>query len=648
MAEALVAKLRPRSKAARYALGVVAVLAALTLRILLTPLTGRGAPFVIFFGATLLTSLLAGAGPAALCFALSVPIAVRLFVLPEGYPIYQAVFQAVLYGGDGVLVIVLITLVRRWQERAKAANRRLEEANEERQRALVRTRETIDLAPDAYFLAGLDAHYTDVNQAACRLLGYDRDELLGMTILDLIHPDDVPRLKSQRQTLLVPGTVLTNEWMLKRKDGSFVPVEVSANILGDGRWQAFVRDITERRRITREREEAFGRELIAHQQAEAANAQLRESEERFRLTIEEAPIGMALVALDGRFERVNHMLCEITGYSAEELVRLTFKDITHPDDVAKDVELARQLAHGDIPRYQLEKRYIRKDGSIVFIVLSASILRGPEGDARYYIVRVEDITARKRAEEALERAVAVRDDVLGIVAHDLRNPLGVILMQASLLERSGPEPERRDQKPREMIVRSAKRMNRLIQDLLDVSLAEAGQLKVNPARVSTRELMHEAVEAQAALATASNLTLRLDVADDVPDILGDYDRLLQVFENLIGNAIKFTPSGGRITVSALAQTGEVRFSVADTGAGIAREGLTHVFDRFWQGKTHARRLGAGLGLPITRGIVLAHDGRIWVESAVGQGTTLFFTIPLAPSASERTSVTGRTERACPL
>jgi PAS domain S-box-containing protein len=342
------------------------------------------------------------------------------------------------------------------------------------------------------------------------------------------------------------------------------------------------------------------------------------------------------------------MLCEITGYSAEELVRLTFKDITHPDDVAKDVQLARQLAHGDIPRYQLEKRYIRKDGSIVFIVLSASILRGPEGDARYYIVRVEDITARKRAEEALERAVAVRDDVLGIVAHDLRNPLGVILMQASLLERSGPEPERRDQKPREMIVRSAKRMNRLIQDLLDVSLAEAGQLKVNPARVSTRELMHEAVEAQAALATASNLTLRLDVADDVPDILGDYDRLLQVFENLIGNAIKFTPSGGRITVSALAQTGEVRFSVADTGAGIAREGLTHVFDRFWQGKTHARRLGAGLGLPITRGIVLAHDGRIWVESAVGQGTTLFFTIPLAPSASERTSVTGRTERACPL
>jgi signal transduction histidine kinase len=262
-------------------------------------------------------------------------------------------------------------------------------------------------------------------------------------------------------------------------------------------------------------------------------------------------------------------------------------------------------------------------------------LRGPEGDARYYIIRVEDITARKRAEEALERAVAARDEVLGIVAHDLRNPLGVILMQAALLERVGREPERRDPKPREMIVRAAKRMNRLIQDLLDVSLVEAGQLKVNPVRISTRELVRDAAEAQAAVATASDLTLRVDVAHDVPDIMGDYDRLLQVFENLIGNAIKFTPAGGRITVAARAQAGEMRFSVSDTGTGIAPDSLTRIFDRFWQGKTHARRLGAGLGLPITRGIVLAHNGRIWAESTPGRGSTLFFTIPLARSGQSR-------------
>ena len=398
----LVGRLRPQSIAARYALAVAAVVAALALRILLTPLTGRGAPFVIFFGATLITSLLAGGGPAALCLALSLPIAVRLFVLPEGYAMDQAVFQAVLYGADGLIIIVLTTLMHRWQHHVEAANRRLREANTQREAALARTRETIDLAPDAYFLADLSASFIDVNQAACRLLGYDRDELLGMTIVDLISAEDVPRLETQRAALMVPGTVLTNEWELKNKDGTFIPVEVSANILRDGRWQAFIRDITERRRIIRE--------------MEAANAQLRESEERFRLTIDEAPIGMALVALDGRFERVNNMLCEITGYSAEELTRLTFQDITHPDDLAKDVELSQQLAKGDIPRYQLEKRYIRKDGSTVIVVLSASVLRTSDGTARYYIVRVEDITARKRADDALRLSEAKFSGIVSIAA----------------------------------------------------------------------------------------------------------------------------------------------------------------------------------------------------------------------------------------
>src|SRR5262249_35927070 len=159
-------------------------------------------------------------------------------------------------------------------------------------------------------------------------------------------------------------------------------------ILQDGRWQAFVRDITERRRITRESEEALARAQLAQRRTEVANAQLRESEERFRLTIDEAPIGMALVALDGRFGRVKRVLCELTGYTADELTQLTFQDITHGEDIAIDVELARQLAKGDIPRYQLEKRYIRKDRSVVDIILSVSILRGPDRAARYYIVRV--------------------------------------------------------------------------------------------------------------------------------------------------------------------------------------------------------------------------------------------------------------------
>ncbi len=132
--------------------------------------------------------------------------------------------------------------------------------------------------------------------------------------------------------------------------------------------------------------------------------------------------------------------------------------------------------------------------------------------------------------------------------------------------------------------------------------------------------------------------MRLELADDLPDVWGDQHRLLQVLENLVGNAIKFTPVQGRITVGAAPREGEVLFWVADTGSGISPDGLPHVFDRFWQARKGARQ-GAGLGLPITRGIIEAHGGRIWVESTLGRGSVFFFTVPEAPGAEARPSET---------
>ena len=185
----------------------------------------------------------------------------------------------------------------------------------------------------------------------------------------------------------------------------------------------------------------------------------------------------------------------------------------------------------------------------------------------------------------------------------------------------------------EVIHRAATRMNRLIQDLLDVALMEVGQLTIERARLSAGELIVEAVEMQRPLARLRLVELRVDVETDVPEVWGDRDRLLQVFENLIGNAIKFTKAGGRITVGAASRDHEVVFWVADTGCGIAPENLPHVFDRFWQA-TRGDRRGAGLGLPITKGIVEAHGGRIWVESTLGRGTTFFFTIPTTHPAED--------------
>jgi signal transduction histidine kinase len=234
-----------------------------------------------------------------------------------------------------------------------------------------------------------------------------------------------------------------------------------------------------------------------------------------------------------------------------------------------------------------------------------------------------------RLYRAAERAIAARDEVLAIVAHDLRNPLGVIKMQANVLQRRGGEAESRARKVSERIERAAGRMERLIQDLLDVTRVEAGQLALERAPLRPRDVAVEAVDAQKTLAASCSIELRLDLAEDVSDIFADRHRMLQVFENLIGNAIKFTATGGRITVGVVPQAGSVLCYVRDSGRGIPAEELPYLFDRFWQARRNReeKRSGAGLGLPIVKGIVEAHGGRIWVESEEGKGSTFFFTLP---------------------
>jgi PAS domain S-box-containing protein len=224
-----------------------------------------------------------------------------------------------------------------------------------------------------------------------------------------------------------------------------------------------------------------------------------------------------------------------------------------------------------------------------------------------------------------QHAVQMRDDVLGVVAHDLRNPLGSILLQAALLRRPGVEPDRRSRKPGQVIERAALRMNRLIQDLLDVTSMDAGHLSIERSVVPVAQLLRDLQEGQSPLVAARFLSLQFEPVPAELVVCADRERLLQVLENLIGNAAKFTPSGGRIAVGARQRLHDVLFWVTDTGAGIAAGDLPHLFDRFWQGQKAERR-GAGLGLAIVKGLVESHGGRVWVESILGSGSAFYFTI----------------------
>jgi signal transduction histidine kinase len=238
----------------------------------------------------------------------------------------------------------------------------------------------------------------------------------------------------------------------------------------------------------------------------------------------------------------------------------------------------------------------------------------------------------RAAYRAAQTATQARDDVLGIVAHDLRNPVSNIMLASSVLRTAtAPRADPRLRLSVDAIERAATRMNRLIQDLLDVTRMEAGSLSVSLTRVRTEPIVTRSVETQRALASAASVELLLETSRDLPDVNADADRLLQVFENLIGNALKFTKQG-QITVRGELRGGDVIFSVSDTGIGIAADDMPHIFDRFWQARKAERR-GAGLGLPIVKGIIEAHQGRIWVESTPGEGTHVFFTIPTAPSAA---------------
>jgi signal transduction histidine kinase len=243
------------------------------------------------------------------------------------------------------------------------------------------------------------------------------------------------------------------------------------------------------------------------------------------------------------------------------------------------------------------------------------------------------------ARATAEGAVRARDEVLRVVSHDLGNSLSAVQVIAGVLLRSLP-PEGQSQpgirQKIESVQQLAAQMQRLRQDLLDVTMIEAGRLSIHRDRIAPQVLIESTAERYAPAAAEKSISLVVRAGEDLPYLQADEGRLLQVLANLVGNAIKFTPAGGSITLGAERCEDGVRFDVADTGPGVPAQHLAHVFDRFWTTRMHNPH-GAGLGLAISKGIVEAHDGRIWVESEEGAGTTFRFVLPTDEAERELTS-----------
>ncbi|HEY3109524.1 MAG TPA: ATP-binding protein [Chloroflexota bacterium] len=330
----------------------------------------------------------------------------------------------------------------------------------------------------------------------------------------------------------------------------------------------------------------------------------------YRRIFEAEPDAHFVAEADGRIVGVNPAACELLGYERDELLLLGLLDIAADPEVA-DEERRRAIADG---RWQGELELRRKDGQVVPVELSLRPIELDEGTL--YIASARDIGARRQ----LARA---QREFISLVGHELRNPIASLKGYAQLMQRRAVY----NSEAVETIVRQTNRLNRLVGDLLDASRLEAGRLELRRTEVELVSRLRGVVEAVGELSDQHQIALE---APEQP-VVGwwDRDRLEQIMDNLLGNAIKYAPDGGRVDVRVEDRGDEVLISVADQGSGIAPESLPYLFERFYRAPDAAEGpvKGIGLGLYVCKGLVEAMGGRIWVESELGRGSTFGFNLP---------------------
>lgn len=360
---------------------------------------------------------------------------------------------------------------------------------------------------------------------------------------------------------------------------------------------------------------------------------LQESEERFRLAFEEGPIGMALVDREFNVIKLNRVLCDMTGYQEHELVGTSLSAISFPEDADKDIHLVDALFDGTIPSYHLEKRYIKKDGSILCSHLTATILRDSNGNPIYGLGMVEDITTRKQLETSLvdSQKFAALGTLAASVAHEINSPLQIITgVSESLLKHIASDTIERERLQRdiEMIKRNGWRMAEIVRSLLSYAREEVGNFLPEDLNYLIKDSL---LLTDFQFKSRFNIKIVTDLEENLPFCYCNRGKITQVLINLLSNAREAMPNGGQITVrTQLDQRKQaIILEISDTGMGIPAEVQARIFDPFFTTKPLGQ--GTGLGLSIVKDIIQAHGGDISISSQPNQGATFMLTFP---SASE--------------
>jgi PAS domain S-box-containing protein len=474
------------------------------------------------------------------------------------------------------------------------------------QEAVRRLTVIVESSGDAMLTVTPDYRIAAWNPAAEAMLGYSAAEAAGRHLYLVTPPSRREELRAMAARVAVGDRVAGQDTVWVGRDGTEFDVSLTLSpIAGAGGYVAIARDVTERKQV----EEA-----------------LRLSEERFRRVFEEGPMGICMIDADGRLLRSNAAFCQMLGYGEEELESRSMATLTHPADVDVDSQLMARAFHGELRGYEVEKRFARKHGELIWARLRWAMVRAADGSSLYGLGMVEDITEAKQVEDTRRELDAHKDSFLRIVSHDLQDPLLAIAELAGFLtgaaDRLSPD-EQREFLSR--ITRTAGELQRMVSSFLDVDRLSHGT--VRPHRRPT-DLVALADRVVNELDTSQH-PVAVEVEAVVVTI--DPDHVDRMIGNLLGNAIRHTPPGTPVRIRLETAPGSVDITVDDAGPGIPDELKESIFERFKTGADDGR--GTGIGLWVVARLAEGHGGRAWVEDRPGGGAS--FRVVIATSEPER-------------
>ncbi len=484
--------------------------------------------------------------------------------------------------------------------------KRVEQALQESEK---RYRDLYEEAPNAYFSVGVDGCIKLANTSATELLGYSLGELIGRPVFDLYADTPNGKAKAQGvfQRFLAGEEIHDEELETCRADGSKVWISLSVRPIRDteGRVVAsrsVVVDITGRK--------------------QAADS-LRESEEKLRLMFESATDGITVSDLEGNIVQVNEAVVDMHGYDSKEALvgRHASELMAKKDHTRATANLRRTLEDGFVR--DIQYTFLTRDGSEFPAELSAAVLRDATGKPTGFITITKDITQRKKLDQ-------LKDEFIGLVSHELRSPLTVITgaVNTVLTEATRLSPEETRQLLQDAAL-EADTLSHLLGNLLELSRVQANRLLLHAEAISVNKVIQDTVREMKHRSPVHQFIV--DIPRKLPPVYADQLRLERILHNLLENAVKYSPKGGKIEVSVKPEAEYLVFCVSDQGIGISPTDQSKLFGPFQRlnDPTVDRVGGIGLGLLVCRRLVEAHGGRIWVSSEPGRGSTFFFTLPLS-------------------